>query len=169
MDWPRPELIGTARLRLEPLSVDHSAEMVAVLADPDIYAYIGGQAPTPEELRNRYALQVRGHSTDGLQGWLNWIVRTNESDAAIGYVQAGVESGQDGLVADLAWVISPDHQGLGYATEAAATMVTWLREHEVDDFVAFIHPEHEASIRVARHLGMEPTDVIEDGEVRWVS
>ena len=30
-----------------------------------------------------------------------------------------------------------------------------------------IHPEHEASQRIARHLGMEPTDTVVDGEVRW--
>ncbi len=48
-------------------------------------------------------------------------------------------------------------------------MAGWLRRHGVDVLVAHVHPSHEASIGVARHLGMTATDVLVDGEVRWTS
>jgi len=53
------------------------------------------------------------------------------------------------------------------ATEAAAAMVHWLRARGVDRLVAHVHPEHAASVGVARNLGLHPTGVIDDGEARW--
>jgi hypothetical protein len=32
-----------------------------------------------------------------------------------------------------------------------------------------MHPEHQASMRVAEHLGLAPTEVVVDGEVRWAT
>jgi hypothetical protein len=42
-----------------------------------------------------------------------------------------------------------------------------LRDHGVGVLMAHIHPAHAASTSVARALGLAPTDVIADGEVRW--
>lgn len=85
----------------------------------------------------------------------------------IGYVQATVECRDGGLEADLAWVIQPTSQGLGLATEAVKGMADWLTTVGVGRFAALVHPELRASSSVARNLGLRPTDVIEDGEVRW--
>lgn len=71
--------------------------------------------------------------------------------------------------AQVAWVIAVAQQGNGYAKEAAAAMVCWLGEHGVDSFVACVHPEHAASVAVARHLGLIATGAREDGEIRWTS
>jgi RimJ/RimL family protein N-acetyltransferase len=48
-------------------------------------------------------------------------------------------------------------------------MVEWLREQRVEVVVAHVHPEHQASMGVARAIGLAPTDVVVDGEVRWES
>jgi hypothetical protein len=37
----------------------------------------------------------------------------------------------------------------------------------VDELTAYIHPGHEASIGIARALGLSATSVLVDGEVRW--
>jgi RimJ/RimL family protein N-acetyltransferase len=58
--------------------------------------------------------------------------------------------------------------GEGLATEAARAAMDWLREHGVTRFAANIHPDHGASVAVARHLGLAPTDERRDREVRWV-
>jgi len=39
----------------------------------------------------------------------------------------------------------------------------------VSSFVAYVHPEHHASMGVARKQGLHPTPVVEDGEIRWES
>ena len=161
------ERLTTERLVLEPLSVAHAAEMVGVLADPALYEFTGGEAPTLEELRNRYARQSAGRSGDGTPWLLNWIVRVKETDMPVGYVQATVEPDGSHDVAEVAWVISPDHQGHGIASEATAAMLGWLRSQGVDRFAAYIHPEHHASMGVARRQGLHPKTVVQDGEIRW--
>jgi RimJ/RimL family protein N-acetyltransferase len=169
VEWLRAEPIETARLTLEPLRADHATEMVEVLADPRLYEYIGGAPPTPEQLRTRYALQVVGHSPDRRHGWLNWIARDRDAGGAVGTVQATLTATDGRRDAEIAWVIGTMHQGRGYAKEAAAATMGWLRSHGTDTITAHINPDHEASMAVARYLGLAATEVIEDGEVRWES
>lgn len=169
MDWPKIETVTSVRLRLEPLSMEHALGMVEVLADASMYEYTGGEAPSLEQLQRRYAAQLVEHSEDGLQRWFNWIVKLKHSDAPIGFVQATVEQSGPELVANIAWVISPLHQGQGIASEATNAMNSWLRSKGVNSFVAYVHPAHFASIGVARNQGLHPTLMLEDGEVRWES
>ncbi|HUA70905.1 MAG TPA: GNAT family N-acetyltransferase [Solirubrobacteraceae bacterium] len=169
MAWPTAEPIETARLTLEPLRVDHAGEMVVVLADPRLYEFVGGAPPTQAQLRTRYALQVVGHSPDGRHGWLNWIVRERAKGAAVGTVQATLTLIDGRSEAEIAWVIGAEYQRRGYAAEAARAMVDWLWTKATHTIVAHIHPNHQASIGVARRLGLTPTDIIEGGETRWVA
>lgn len=169
MGWPKVETVTSVHLRLGPLSVEHALGMVQVLADASMYEYTGGEAPSLEQLQRRYAAQSVGHSEDGAQGWFNWIVKPRDNDAPIGFVQATIEQDGPELVADIAWVISPMYQGQGMASEATKAMINWLRFLGVSSFVAYVHPEHHASMGVARKQGLHPTPVVEDGEIRWES
>jgi RimJ/RimL family protein N-acetyltransferase len=134
-----------------------------VLADERLHAFTGGAPATEEELRDRYARQVLGHSPDGSEVWRNWMLRRRDTGELIGYVQATV-AGRD---AELAWVVAVAHQGRGYAREAALAMTAWLRVQGVARFTAHVHPEHAASAGVARALGLSPTTTVVDGEIRW--
>jgi RimJ/RimL family protein N-acetyltransferase len=167
--WPTAEPIDTTRLSLEPLRVDHADEMAAALDDPRLHEFIGGVPAAVDELRARYARQVVGHSADGREGWLNWIIRRRDTGHPAGTVQATVRRTGPRVRADVAWVVASGHQGQGIASEASTAMVAWLRTHGVDEVAALIHPGHTASANVARRLGLTPTDDFEDGEVRWVS
>lgn len=150
---------------LEPLLVEHAAAMVAVLADPAIYSFTGGDPPSLDDLEHRYHLQSRGLSPDGTERWFNWIVRDAVSRDAVGYVQATVTR-RDQL-AELAWVVGAAWQGRGYAAAAATAMVAELRPLGLRGLFACVHPEHEASQRVAARIGLVATDEIRDGEVVW--
>lgn len=169
MTWPTIEALDASRVRLEPLVVDHAVQMVEVLAAPALYGFIGGHPPTLPELQRRYAAQAVGHSEDQTQWWFNWIVMLREGACAIGYVQATVEHRAAALEANVAWVIAPDFQGHGLATEAVGAMLDWLMAHGASQLVAYVHPAHAASQAVARKLGLRPTSLVEDGEVRWQS
>lgn len=81
--------------------------MVHVLADPSLYEYTGGQPPTLAGLTSQYRAQARGHSPDGAERWLNWIVLVDEQ--AVGYVQATVPA--DEYSAEVAWVIARRGKG----------------------------------------------------------
>ncbi|WP_298251980.1 GNAT family N-acetyltransferase [uncultured Arthrobacter sp.] len=152
---------------LEPLAPDHATEMVAVLAPPELYTFIGGEPPTLDALRTRYQKQAVGHSPSDDAGWLNWIIRSQTTRDALGYVQATLTHENTALVADIAWLITPPAQHHGIATEATTTMLTWLQDHQVIMVRAFIHPDHEASARIAARLGLSATPTIVDGEVLW--
>jgi RimJ/RimL family protein N-acetyltransferase len=169
MDWPTPEPIISVRLLLEPLSVEHAPAMIEVLADPALYEYTGGEIPSLTVLENRYAAQAVGHSDDGSQWWLNWVVIKRDIGRPVGFVQATVEDDGSNLVADIAWVISPNWQGQGIASEAAQAMVVWLRSHGVRHLTAHIHPEHQSSMKVAQNQVLHPTSSKKDGETRWES
>ena len=139
--------------------------MAVVLADPALYAVIGGHPPTEDELREQYGRQVVGRSADGREEWLNWVVRVD--DAAAGYVQATVHDGSRAVVA---WVVGTAWQGRGIAAEAARQMLALLRAREVERIEAYIEPGHTPSERVAARLGMTATGEHDaEGEQRWLA
>lgn len=157
----------TERLSLNPLRVEHAAEMVGVLGAPELYEFTGGRPPDVRELRERYARQVRGRSPDGGEAWRNWVVRRRADGVAVGWIQATVTDFGERCAAELAWTIGVDHQRRGYAREAAAAAMDALRADGVTRFVAHVHPEHQASMAVARALGLEATDQVHEGEIVW--
>jgi RimJ/RimL family protein N-acetyltransferase len=166
--WPAAGRIDTRHLMLEPLRVEHADEMLLVLGDRDLYEYTGGEPPSLDELRARYARQVAGHSSDDAYGWLNWVVRERKNRVVVGTVQSTLVLEQGQPLAELGWIVAPAHQRHGVATEAAGAMLGWLGGHGVVAFVAHIHPGHAASTGLAMRLGLTATGVVVDGETRWV-
>ncbi len=169
LGWPTAPPLVTARLALEPLRVVHADEVAAALDDRSLHRFIGGEPETAAALRARYRRIVTGRSTDGSQGWLNWVLRRSDTGVVIGTVQATLHHVNGRRIADLAWVVATPHQGQGYATEAATAVAEWLQAHGTAELRAYVHPDHEASNGIARRLGLRPTSEVVDGEVCWRS
>jgi RimJ/RimL family protein N-acetyltransferase len=165
--FPEGPSLSGPRVDLEPLRVEHAEEMAPLLDDRGLHVFTGGEPSPLPDLRERYRRQVTGRSPDGSQRWLNWVVRRRADGRAVGTVQATVVPQEEGLVAEVAWVVGTPYQGHGYAREAAGTMVGWLRDEGVARVVAHVHPDHQASQRVARAVGLTPTTTVVDGEIRW--
>ncbi|EFE76631.1 GNAT family N-acetyltransferase [Streptomyces filamentosus] len=164
-----PPRFATARLDALPLEPAYAEEMAAVLADPALYAFTGGEPPAPAALRVRYERQCAG-SPDPGERWWNWVLRVREDGEAggelAGYVQATVR----GPRAEIAWVVGTPWQGRGYASEAAQGLAAHLASAGgVRELVAHIHPDHAASAAVAVAAGLGPTEEWEDGERRWAA
>jgi RimJ/RimL family protein N-acetyltransferase len=155
------EAIATERLLLLPLRVEHAEKMALVLADPALHTYIGGAPSTAESLRIRYR-RLEAGSPDPEITWLNWVISLD--GRLTGTVQATVGPGP---TAEIAWVVGTPWQGRGIAKEAAKALVEWLGQRPVRTVVAHVHPDHHASAAVARAAGLEPTDEVQDGEVRF--
>lgn len=172
---PAAEPIATGRLTLEPLTVEHAEEMLAVLAAPELYTFIGGSPPTLPALRARYRQMVAGPPAGRQVGWLNWVIREQQDDRLAGTVQATIwpVPGDDArpafLRASVAWVVGTRWQGRGIATEAARALLGWLRERGVTAIMATIHPGNAASAAVAQRAGLVPTADVVDDEIVWVS
>jgi RimJ/RimL family protein N-acetyltransferase len=138
---------------LEPLRVDHAAAMFPVLSDPAIYEYENAPPASEAALAARYARQVVGHSPDGREHWLNWVVRRPTGELA-GYVQATVHP--DGA-AYLGYELASRHwrQGLGRA--AVATLIDALvTHHGVTRCVAVLKARNARSLGLLRTLGFQP-------------
>lgn len=157
--------IATRRLDLEPLHITDSAEMVEVLAEPTLYEFTGGEPPTLDALKSRYARQTEGSGRPG-EYWLNWIIRIRVENRPVGFIQATVVDNQ----AELAWAVGKPWQGAGIASEAARSVANWLTETGSRALTAHIHPQHRASAGVATAVGLHRTGVIdEEGEEVWSS
>ncbi|MFG2952407.1 GNAT family N-acetyltransferase [Streptomyces sp. NPDC048291] len=154
--------IRSERLDLLPLRVEHAEEMAVVLSDPALHIFTGGTPDTVEALRSRYRRLTAG-SPDPAVCWLNRVIRLRAESCLTGYVQATVT----GAVAEVAWVVGVPWQGRGIATEAARTLVDWLWGQSVHTVIAHVHPDHHASAAVATAVGLRPTDLRQDDEIRW--
>ena len=158
----------TERLDLEPLTVEHAAELAPVLDDAALHEFTGGEPLSVAALTARYARLAERRSPDGHQLWGNWVIRVRETGVAAGTMQVTLPAGGPAAgPAEVAWVVGLRAQGRGYAREAASSLVALLREADWT-VIAHIHPAHLASQRVARAAGLAPTEEIHDGEVRWV-
>lgn len=162
--------LGTARLTLEPLTGENAerlaVDLVPVLAEPSLYRFIGGRPPTEPELVERHLRWGAGASPDGRDWWLNWAVRRAADQVAVGTMQATASRGAGGG-ATVAWVVGRQFQGSGYAAEAAAAVLAWLRSAGTPEVVAWIHPGNAASQAVAVRLGMTRNGTVLDGEEGW--
>jgi RimJ/RimL family protein N-acetyltransferase len=147
------EPIASSALRLEPLVASHADEMFAPLSAAAIYDYMPGQPPlSADALRERYVRLEKGHSADGRQQWLNWIVRLNSGQCA-GFVQATIYPGRTG---DFAFAFAPTYWGRGVAFEACQLALPYLFQPlRVTTLFATVDPRNARSIRLLLRLGFE--------------
>jgi RimJ/RimL family protein N-acetyltransferase len=142
--------------------------MHPVLADPAIYAFIGGAPRSAAELEARYSRLAVGRSADGTEVWGNWVLRVTAIGAAAGELQATLPAAGPGAgPALVAWVLGTGFQGHGFASEAAISLVDRLRAAGWS-VAADILPDHLGSQRVARAAGLTVTDQVVGGEQRWM-
>ncbi|MFN2464403.1 MAG: GNAT family N-acetyltransferase [Candidatus Dormibacteria bacterium] len=167
MEWPPDTEVAVraARVTLIPQRREHAAEMLSVLGDPALYRFTGGEPPPSLEwLADRFSLLESRRSADGSDLWLNWVIQLDPAGPLVGYVQASVTRD----VAEVAWVIGTPWQRHGYGAEAVTAMIAWLRVRlPAMPVTAAIHPDHVASVSLARKVGLQPTERILGGEVLW--
>lgn len=161
-DWT----LETDSLRLTPMVECDADALFRLLKDPEVHVFTGGHPPaSADDVRVRIRRRESRRSPAGDELWLNWTLRLKADQSVAGYVQAGVTKGK----ADLAWVVGVPFQRRGYASEASRRVLQWLRDdlgvHEVH---ANIHPDHVASHRVARNIGLCNSGTLtREGEEVW--
>jgi RimJ/RimL family protein N-acetyltransferase len=156
--WDNPAVgaqeMRTERLRLtRPVATD-APEVFAILADP----YTVEHNPSDR-------LENRGEAAELVARWVRhweehgfgyWCVREPGSDRIIGYagVKRMVMHGR--LVLNLVYRFVPDVWGRGFATEAAAAVVSKaLDEMPAVTIVARVRPDNRPSQRVALKAGLQ--------------
>src|SRR5665213_1299490 len=92
----------------------------------------------------------------GSLAWENWVGFLRETREPVGSFQATIM--RDGR-AHLAYLIFPKHWRRGYASEAMSAVVDHLfRDHDVDRVVAEMDARNQASIALAKHLGLSAVE-----------
>jgi len=174
-----PESLETDRLLLRPVAEDDLEFFVALHGDRDVVRYLGGDGTprTPAETRAWLTKMLRWYREDHIGPYA--IVRrqdgrlvgrsglsffefevTPSSDDGIPLASWGKGSMPGGVPVErnveIGYVIHPDHQGQGYATEAAGRWLRFaLEERREPHVISLIHADNTPSLRVAEKNGLE--------------
>ena len=162
---PRVRLpITTDRLVLRSLRPGDERHVFAYRSVPDVVRYIPGEPKTLELVQDRVAERATAgriepsHPTGTLAVELDGRV--------IGDVLLHLDGpdGHDGRQAEIGWVLAPDMQGMGYATEAAEALVrVAFDELGVHRVWAQLDGENDASARICERLGMRREAYFQQG------
>jgi RimJ/RimL family protein N-acetyltransferase len=144
----------TPRLFLEPLCQQHAHGLFVALSDPRLYSFIPQNPPASlSDLQTRYKVLEKRYSPAGKELWLNWAIKIRDRDSYIGTVQATIYLNR---IARLAYMLSADFWGKGYATEACLKVIEVLfSNNEVNQIIAEVDTRNEASYRLLERLSFE--------------
>ena len=153
----RGELIAsieTERLLLRPLREDDFETLYSYESHPDVVRWLYWGVRSEDEVRERLRKKIGStaieHEGDAL--FLAAVERT--SGQMVGDLMLEFLS-EEHRTAELGYIIHPDHQGLGYATEAGRAMLRIafedLKLHRV---IGRTEARNVGSARVLEKLGM---------------
>jgi ribosomal-protein-alanine N-acetyltransferase len=144
----------TERLRLARPGVTDSAEVFAILGDPRTVEHnpsdrLGNRAEAAE-LVSRWVRHWEEH------GFGYWCVRERGSDPIIGYAGVKRMLMHGRPVLNLVYRLVPEVWGQGFATEAAAAVVSMAGdEMPAETIVARVRPDNLSSQKVALKAGLQ--------------
>lgn len=150
MDGLTIPTLETERLRLRPFRVSDIDDYAALNGDPEVARYLGGGGPWDRGRSWRHMAFLLGHWQLGGSGM--WAVEQKDTRTFVGMVGFAHPEGWAGF--ELAWTLVRQWWKLGYATEGARAALDFaFTTLNKDRVISLIHPENQASIRVAERLG----------------
>ncbi|HEU0013803.1 MAG TPA: GNAT family N-acetyltransferase [Longimicrobium sp.] len=145
--------IETERLLLRTPAEADFVELQRMHADPLMHRYLGGPATAEDEYwrgaRERWAAHHREH------GFGLWATVRKDDGRLLGRVGLLSQEVDGERHVEVAYALSPEFWGRGYALEAARACRDWaFHTLDVPHLVSLILPANERSIRVAERNGM---------------
>ena len=152
MDIPT---LHNPRLLLRPWKTEDADRLLAILQEPDILRYFPRTAPWPREKVDRYIAHHLSHWQE--RGYGHWAVVTPADGHVVGW--NGLEFLPETGETEVAYLLSREVRGHGYATEAAqAALHFGFMNCSLDKIIGLTHPENTASQRVLEKCGMTLID-----------
>jgi ribosomal-protein-alanine N-acetyltransferase len=172
------------RLLLRPLRMEDLDALATIYADPEVRRYFPEGTLTPDETREELEWLIEVY--DGRYGFGLWATVLNDTGEFVGrcgLLPWRVIPSESGFLAldhadefpdaegdyevELAYLLAKGHWGRGLATEAARLIVHDAFERlRVPRLIALIDPDNEASLKVARNVGMSVEGDVElEGEI----
>ena len=146
--------LETERLLLRPYTVDDLDSFHAIARREDVNRYLYSEPRDRDEAREVLARVVTRTAIDDEHDDLLLAVLVKEAGVIVGHVTLERAS-REHRQGEIGYVLHPDHQGHGYATEAATMMLRLgfegLGFHRI---VGRLDARNVASARVLERLGM---------------
>jgi RimJ/RimL family protein N-acetyltransferase len=149
-------ILTTARLKLQPVSVDDLEERLACMAEPQVNLHFGGKPMSRHDTWMRILSQI-GH-WDAF-GYGYWTARSHDGryvgNIGFGQLERGVVP-DFGDAPELGYILSTWAHGQGYASEAVQAAHDWLYAKMGKlRTVAMISPGNAPSIQLANRFGYQ--------------
>jgi RimJ/RimL family protein N-acetyltransferase len=146
--------VETERLLLRPFTSADFASLYAYQSRPDVTRYLLWDPRTEDQVRGALEKKIAAMAIVSDGDFLALAAELKETGAVVGDFTLGLLS-REHACGELGYIIHPDHQGRGYATEGGRAILSIafddLGLHRV---IGGIEPRNVASARVLEKLGM---------------
>ena len=163
---PSAPILTTARLTLTGHAAADLEDCAAMWSDPRVYAMIGGQPRSREDVWIRL-LRAIGQWT--LFGYGTWVARDTAGrligELGLMETRRAITPSID-AAPEIGWTLAGDAHGQGYASEALAAILAWT-DARIPSTTCIIDPANAASIRLADRLGyrLRTTGIYRDAPI----
>lgn len=142
--------LATERLALRAFRSDDLDAFAAMSADEEVMRYIGAGDTVDRNACWRTMAGFNGAWS--LCGVGMWAIERRSDGALIG--RAGLHHPPYWPDLELGWLLARNAWGQGFAREAAAAALAWVRrERAPQRLVSYIRPGNDRSVKVAHALG----------------
>lgn len=155
--------IKTERLIIKPYVAEDVEGLIGLLTNPDITQTFMVPEFDSYEQTEELAKKLIAFSHVGDTTHLEYGIYLGKR--LIGFLN---DCGMEEKEIEIGYVIHPDYQGKGYATEAVKTIIRELFEMGFEKVTAGYFEENEASHRVMEKCGMQQTDITDVEEYRGI-
>ena len=157
-------VIATARLRLRALTLDDVGALHAIHSRDDVVRWLFWDVQDEDVVHASIEAYIAIPPESGV------VLAIERDGELIGRANLAIGEHRQG---ELGFIVHPDHQGQGYATEAAEAMLELAFEtYDLHRVAGSVEPRNMASVRVLERLGMrKEAHLIENAWVKgeWSS
>lgn len=152
------EILETSRCYVRELTISDLPALYALYAKPGVTDFMEDLYPLEEEeaYEKSYIENIYRYYGYGM-----WLVFEKQTNRLIG--RAGIEPREYGeeFANELGYMIDPDYQNRGYATEVCQAIITYAKkELELGQLNCLIDPQNKASIAFIFKLGFRFTETV---------
>ncbi|HXL99194.1 MAG TPA: GNAT family N-acetyltransferase [Rhizomicrobium sp.] len=141
--------LQTERLILREFRAEDLDAFAAIVADPDVMRYLGGEV---QSRNDAWSNMARGAGQWLLRGYGTWAVMRKSDGAVMGRVGLVHPEGWPGV--EVGWTLGKPYWGQGYATEAAQAALNYaFLTLPVPRMISLIDPDNTPSQAVAKRIG----------------
>jgi RimJ/RimL family protein N-acetyltransferase len=146
--------LRTARLVLRPFSPEDLDDLFDIQSRPEVARFLYWDARDVEQVREALDLKTRESALDEEGGRLSLAVVLPQRGTVIGEVMLRWLS-REHRQGEIGFMFHPDHQGRGYATEAAAALLRLgFADLGLHRIIGRCDAQNLPSARVLERLGM---------------